>query len=361
MGARLTKLYAATSNIEEPSVTTSTFRFADVHVLWLLIPLIAYFVFTVAKRARKPNLYPKLTYSSLALLKQANLQAPKWKIYLAPTLRLVALALMILALARPQYGRITRERKASGVDILLALDVSGSMQGLDFEVGGKQVDRLTMLKTVAAEFVQKRPNDRMGILVFGSEVFTQCPLTLDHEVLQSYLAELQIGMAGDGTSIGDAIGLAVKRMDAVKSKSKIVVLLTDGENTSGVISPKTATQIAKEKQIKIYTVGIGADGDVPVAVQGFFGQTTTVNQRFPVDMELLKHVAEESGARSFRAHNTEELRQIYGTIDALEKSEFAYNENANFEEQMATFAIPALLFLLLEVLFGRLKYTRRLE
>ena len=336
-----------------------TFQFKDISFLFLLVPvvLVAMSVFMAGRR----QTLSALKFSNTELLVASGLRAKSWKIWLIPLLRMVVLVLLVFAIARPQLGQFHRVRKASGVDILMVLDVSGSMQALDFELSGERVDRLTMLKSVASEFVKKRESDRLGILVFGSEAFTQSPLTLDHDILLKYLDELEIGMAGDGTAIGQALGLAVKRLESIESKSKIVLLLTDGQNTAGSLDPKLAAQIAKQKKLKVYTIGIGQDGDVPVAVPGFFGQKRLVNRQFPVDMELLNYIAQETGGQSYRAQNTEELRKIYDTIDSLEKSEYNVTEYADFEERMAVFALPAIVILFLEALFSRLRFTRRIE
>jgi Ca-activated chloride channel family protein len=301
-----------------------------------------------------------LRFSRIELLLRAGLGASPWKVWLTPVVRFLILLLLVVALARPQTGQSTRVRKASGVDITMVLDVSGSMQALDFELGGERVDRLTMLKSLASEFVSMRPSDRIGLVVFGSEAFSLSPLTLDHRMILGYLAELALGMGGDGTAIGDGLGLAVKRMADLPAKSRIVVLLTDGVNNAGGMDPRLAARIAAQKGLKVYTIGIGGEDPVPVAVPGFFGQQRLVNQKIPVDFELLQEISRLTGGQSFRAESTIELRGIYDRIDKLEKSEVSVKEFVRYQDRMDFFIILALLLVLFEVVLGCLTSTRRL-
>ncbi len=335
-----------------------TFRLADPEFLLLGIPLLLLVVFAWRRDRRRT---PALQYSTLLPLRKAGLVASPFRRWFVPCLRIAALALLVVALARPQFGQVERVREASGVDILLVLDVSGSMQAQDFELEGERVNRLTLLKSVASDFVSKRPSDRMGLLVFGEAAFTQCPLTLDHDVLLNYLAEMQIGMAGQGTAIGDGLGLAVKRLDSIDSESRIVVLITDGQNTAGRLDPRVAAKMAKQRGVKVYTIGVGKDGKVPFPQQGLFGTRLVMTDSAPIDMQLLNDIAQTTGGQSFRAQNTRELQEIYDTINALEKTEFKVKEFASYEERMASFAFPALLLLLCEALASVFRFTRRVE
>lgn len=323
--------------------------------LLALVALVVWFL--VRNRSRSQ---PVLWFSHISLFKEANLLASGWQTWLAPGLRVCTLVFLVLALARPQFGKTETTRKASGVDALLVLDVSGSMQALDFEVDGKAVNRLQTLQHVARDFIDNRPSDRMGLLVFGSNAFTQCPLTLDHDILLNYLDELEVGMAGDGTAIGDGLTLAVKRLESVPSKSRFVVLLTDGENTAGQVDPLLAAKVAKEKGIKVYAIGIGRDGRVPFPVEGPFGSRRMVYRDIRVDMETLGRIAELTGGEVYRAQNTEELQKIYETINRLEKTDFKVREYAVYDEKMAIFAFPALLLLLGEAALGFFRRFRRL-
>lgn len=333
------------------------FRFAQPEALFLLILILPLF-FLLCRKADKRSGF---LFSNVALLKQSGLVAARWKLWLSPTLRFLALTLIVLALARPQYGKVERIRDASGVDILLVLDVSESMRAMDFIVDDERVDRLQMLKTVAKDFIEKRPSDRMGLIVFGREAYTQCPLTLDHAILGEYMDELQIGMAGNQTAIGQGLALAVKRLSSVEAKSRIVVLITDGENNAGQVEPDTAAELAREMNVKVYTIAIGRDGPVPFPTTGFFGQRRLVEQRIPVDFALLQQIAATTGGRSYRAEDTEEMMDIYQEINALEKTEFKIREFANYEERMSWFAFPALLGILLDALIGLLRPFRRIE
>jgi Ca-activated chloride channel family protein len=322
--------------------------------LLLLVGVLSWLMFRNRNHCR-----PTLLFSNVRLFQQSRLVAHRYQTWMAPCLRISALVLVVLALARPQFGKTERTRKASGVDALLVLDVSGSMQALDFEINGETVNRLQTLQHVARDFIEKRPSDRMGLLVFGSNAFTQCPLTLDHDILINYLDELQIGMAGDGTAIGDGLTLAVKRLQSVESKSRFVVLLTDGENTAGQIDPLLAARVAQENGIKVYAIGIGRDGRVPFPVDSPFGGRRVGYVDLRVDMETLRKIAEITGGEVYRALNTEELQAIYETINKLEKTDFKIREYAIYDEKMSVFAFPALLFLMAEAALGLFRRLRR--
>lgn len=342
-----------------------SFRFADPYFLVLLAPLLFFYgllVFKICKPVfRRFDEIHGFRLSDLQSFRQAGLVASPWQVLFIPTLRVGLIALVILAIARPQYGNTQQLRKASGIDIVLALDVSGSMQALDFTLEGQRVDRLTMLKTLADEFVERRAGDRMGLVAFGAEAFTLTPATLDHELLQQQLSELQIGMAGDGTAIGDALGVAVRRLEGLDSKSRIVLLFTDGANNRGQLSPRVAAEIAASQKVKVYTVAIGQEGPVPVAAQGFFGMEQIVQRRFPIDFELLKEIAQKTGAQFYRAENTDQLRSIYQQIDALEKSEFEMTEYTRYEERMEPLVLSSLLLLFGEAILGRMRRLRRIS
>lgn len=312
-----------------------------------------------AARASLPRF--GLLYSHVPVLLQAGLGASVWRVAVTPVLLWMSLGCFILALARPQYGRSQSVEQASGIDVMLVLDVSGSMQALDFKLDSKPVDRLTMLRKLAAEFVSKRPADRIGLVVFGSQAFSLSPLTLDHEMLQGFLSGLEIGMGGDGTAIGDALGVAVRRLSALQAKSRVAVLLTDGANNAGTLDPRLAAQIAAEKGVKVYSVAIGGDGPVDIAVPGFFGESRLVKQRIPVDFVLLQDVARTTGGLAFRAESTEELRSIYANINALEKTEVKVRKWTQYTERMEVFVVPGVLLILLYAVSQVYAGTRRLE
>jgi Ca-activated chloride channel family protein len=226
---------------------------------------------------------------------------------------------LVLAVARPQWLGEPLEQAVSGRDLMLAVDVSGSMQEKDFVIKGQQVDRLTALKQVAGEFIQRRTGDRLGLVLFGTQAYLHVPLTFDRNTLQTLLNEAFIGITEDEpqTSIGDAIGLSIKRLQDQKTDSKVLILLTDGANTAGELSPLKAAELAASAQLKIYTIGIGAD---EMLVRSLFG-TRRVNPSADLDEKTLTAIAETTGGRYFRARSSEELAQIYALLDQLEPVE----------------------------------------
>ena len=226
-----------------------------------------------------------ISYSSLEILQNIRAIQVGFLSTIPLVLRLFAISLFIMALARPQEGQKRTEILSMGVDIMLALDTSGSMKALDFIQNDKRDTRLTMVKDVVSKFIENRTNDRMGMVVFGSEAYTQCPLTLDQNILQSFLRKLDIGMAGDSTAIGSAIGIAVKRLKDLKSDSKLIILLTDGRNNAGNLAPLQAAQTAKAFGIKIHTIGVGTRGKAPFLVNSIFGQRY-VYQEVDIDEDL---------------------------------------------------------------------------
>ncbi|MCP4716569.1 MAG: VWA domain-containing protein, partial [Deltaproteobacteria bacterium] len=213
----------------------------------------------------------RIRFSSLGVLKRLK---PSKMLYLRRALvvlRCLAVGFVVMALARPQSGIKSTEISTEGVDIMLCLDTSGSMKALDFKTEGKRGTRLDAVRKVVGEFVKGRSNDRIGMVVFGQEAFTQCPQTLDYGVLLSLLDSVEIGMAGDSTAIGSALGICVKRLKDLESKSQVIILLTDGRNNAGAVSPATAADIARTYNIKTYTIGVGSEGEAPFLVDSFFG------------------------------------------------------------------------------------------
>jgi Ca-activated chloride channel family protein len=290
----------------------------------------------------------RLRYSSIRGIKDLTKNRKYHPRLLLPLLRALALGLMIIALARPQAGKSFRERNSEGVDIMIAIDTSGSMQALDFKIEGKAVDRLTVVKKVVSEFIEKRASDRMGLVVFGEDAFIQCPITWNHGLLQSFLKEAAIGMAGDATAIGSAIGVSVNRMKDLKAKSKVLILLTDGRSNAGRISPQTAAELAKTFGIKIYTIGIGTDGKAPFLVEDIFGPRY-VYQEVDIDEETLQAIAQATDGHYFRATDTDKLAEIYQEIDKLETTEVTLKEYTEYEELYHWFLLPGLMVLLLEI------------
>lgn len=319
------------------------FRFADP---WLLSALLA--VPVVVYRSLRAGGGAAVRFSSLDVLRQlGRSRSAAARRYLF-VLRAITLALLVLALARPQSGTQLTEITTEGVDIMLCLDTSGSMQALDFKEGDKRVTRLQVVKRVVADFIRGRTNDRIGMVVFGSESFTQCPLTLDYGVLLDFLDRLSIGMAGDTTAIGSGLAVCIKRMKDLPAKSKVVVLLTDGRNNTGSISPAVAARLAHTYGIKVYTIGVGTEGEAPFLVDSLFGKQY-VYQKVDLDEPTLRRIADETGGRYFRATNTKALEDIYRQIDAMEKTEAKATEHVEYNELFAWFLIPGLALLVAEI------------
>lgn len=315
-------------------------RFSDPLFLFLLLPLIPWFWWM--RRRRKPRLFfpslgplTALARSRWSFMKHAGLVA-----------RVLALACLAVALARPQGGSTPAQKSSEGLDIVLVLDTSRSMEARDFTLNGKRPSRLAVVKQVISDFVKQRPSDRIGMVVFGTEAFTQAPLTLDHDVLQRFLDRIQIGMAGDATAIGDGIVTAVNRLKDVKAKSKIAILLTDGGNTAGRADPLAAANAAKTMAVKVYTIGVGSRGDVPVDING-----QVVMQKSDVDEDLLKEMAQRTGGQYFAAEDTETLVKVYDTIDKLEKTKIKVESFEQYDDRYMGLAALATLALFVELAF----------
>jgi|TARA_B100001559_G_C16491490_1_gene618633 Ca-activated chloride channel family protein len=325
------------------------FRFEDPWflILFLIIP------YLVWKRKEQAT----ISYSSLEILQNIRAIQVGFLSTIPLVLRLFAISLFIMALARPQEGQKRTEILSMGVDIMLALDTSGSMKALDFIQNDKRDTRLTMVKDVVSKFIENRTNDRMGMVVFGSEAYTQCPLTLDQNILQSFLRKLDIGMAGDSTAIGSAIGIAVKRLKDLKSDSKLIILLTDGRNNAGNLAPLQAAQTAKAFGIKIHTIGVGTRGKAPFLVNSIFGQRY-VYQEVDIDEDTLKEISKITGGQYFRATDLESLKLIYKKIDQMEKSEVKIFDHSEYTELFHYFLIPAILILFLEVTLSNTIFRR---
>jgi len=240
-------------------------------------------------------------------------QNKQWPLLLA----IIAWLFLILASMRPQWMGEPIEQAVSGRDLMLAIDLSGSMEAEDFIIEDRRVDRLTATKNVASEFISRRAGDRLGLILFGTQAYLQTPLTFDRATVTTLLNESALGLAGENTAIGDAIGLAVKRLRKQKTDSRVLILLTDGANTAGEVTPLKAAELAADNQLKIYTIGIGAD---EMIVRSFFG-SRKVNPSSDLDEKTLKAIADKTGGRYFRARNTQELNKIYQLLDELEPVE----------------------------------------
>lgn len=278
-----------------------------------------------------------------------------WKVsfrHLPFICRIICIAILITALAKPQTRNEEKNTEGEGIDIVLCIDVSGSMSAQDLTP-----NRLEAAKNVAIDFINRRPTDRIGIVIFSGESFTQCPLTSDKNVLVSAVQNIHFGLLEDGTAIGSGLSTSVDRIRNSKTKTKIVILLTDGENNSGLIDPKTAKEIAKAFGIKVYTIGVGTDGMAPQPVQTPLGvQMQSV--KVSIDEKLMKQIAEETGGKYFRAKDNEGLSGIYETIDQLEKSKIEITTTTKFTDKFLPFAIGAAFFLLLEILLRYLVFRK---
>ncbi len=259
-------------------------------------------------------------------------------------LRILAIIILIVALAKPQTSLSRQDISVEGIDLVIALDVSGSMMAMDF-----RPDRLEASKDIAMEFIDGRPNDRIGLVIFSGETFTQCPLTTDHSVLKNLFRDIKSGMIDDGTALGDGLATAVNRLRGSKAISKVIILLTDGVNNMGALDPRSAAEIAKLYGIRIYTVGVGTMGQAPYPVQTPYGMTT---QMMPVkiDEPLLQEIANMTDGKYFRATNNAKLRSIYQEIDKMEKSKIDVTEFRKKKEEFLPLVLLAFIFLGLEVL-----------
>lgn len=312
----------------------------------LLLPLVAaYYIFIARRRAT-------ITVSTLQ-----QGRAPRtlryWLRPLPIILRLGALAMLIVALARPVDINNESETTTDGIDIVMAIDISGTMLAQDF-----QPDRLTAAKRLASEFVAERHGDRIAVVAFAGEAFTQCPLTTDQANVETMLSRLRSGVVTDGTAIGNGLATAVNRLRESGAKSKVVILLTDGVNNSGQISPIMAAEIARDLGIKVYTIGVGKRGRAPYPAVDFFGNRTTVMADVEIDEELLVEIAAKTSGQYFRAENNEALKNIYAQINKMETSKVQVTNYQTYDELYVRWLVVGALLLLLEFLFNRVILNR---
>jgi len=314
---------------------------AYLYLLLLLIPLIAWYVVRLSKTQASFKLASANAFKGMK---------PDFRVYMRHfpfLLRLISIALVIIVIARPQAVSSWEETESQGIDIVMALDVSGSMLSQDL-----QPDRLQAAKKVAAEFITDRTNDNIGLVIFAGESFTQCPLTTDHKVLLNLLNEINFGMIEDGTAIGLGLATSVNRLKESDSDSRVVILLTDGTNNSGQIAPLTAADLARSYGIRVYTVGVGTKGMAPTPVNTPYGIRM---QNLPVDIDekTLTEIAAMTGGQYFRAQDTEGLRQVYDEIDEMEKYLISVQNVTRRQELFLPFALLALGLILLELILRR--------
>ena len=318
--------------------------FANPKLLWALLVIPAAIVWYVLRHKKQEG---SVRFSDMDGFEKL----PKsWKVYarhLLFVLQMLALALLIVAVARPQSTSTSETSNVEGIDIILAQDVSGSMLARDLKP-----DRLEASKKVAADFVEGRPTDRMGLVVFAGESFTQVPLTTDHGIMLNMLKELKSGMIDDGTAIGDGLATSINRLKDSEAISKVIILLTDGLNNSGSVDPYTAAELAKLYGIRVYTIGVGSYGTAPFPVQTMFG-VQYQQMKVEIDEKLLTTIANNSGGKYFRATSNQKLSEIYDEIDKLERSKIEVTEFRHLHEEFYPLVALALALLLLEFILRK--------
>ncbi len=326
-------------------------RFANPEFLLLLliIPVLVYWY--LRRRVRSEG---SLRYSSLSIIK--GIKKPRSQVlrHSLFVLRLLALALVIIGLARPQSGQKEEEITTEGIDIVIALDISSSMLAEDF----RPKNRIQAAKAVAADFIRGRKNDRIGMVVFAAKSFTQCPLTLDYGILLSFMDDIDVGLVDDGTAIGLAIANSVNRLRNSEAKSKVVILLTDGVNNRGEVDPVTAAKVAATYGIKIYTIGVGTQGEALYPVDDPFFGKRYVRMPVEIDEKVLQQVAAITDGRYFRATNKKSLEDVFREIDQLEKTKIEVKEYTRYAELFPGWLQWAMLLLVLEIVLANTRFRK---
>ena len=325
-------------------------HFASPYYLWLLtllVPMIGYYVWRTLQGGAS------IQISSVAGVVRAPRTVRYYLRHLPFALRAAAFALLVVALARPQDVEQNVRTNTEGIDIMLAIDVSGSMLARDFKP-----DRITAAKEVAGSFIADRYGDRIGLVAFAGEAFTQSPLTTDQSTLQTLLARIRSGLIEDGTAIGNGLATAINRLRESDAKSKVIILLTDGVNNQGQIAPMTAAEIAKAQGIRVYTIGVGTEGMAPYPAIDMFGNLTFVNQKVEIDEKVLKAISDMTGGKYFRATDKDKLKAVYNEINQLEKSKIEVTEHISYHELFLTWVLAALGLLFAEFLLSNLVLKR---
>jgi len=298
-------------------------------------------------------------YSSLQLVRGVSGITGSRAGLILTRLRWIALGLLIVGLSQPRLDEGQSRVTASGIDIVVAFDLSTSMSSEDFTLDGERVNRLEIARMVLREFIDKRPHDRIGLVAFARNPYIAAPLTLDHDFLLANLDRLTFASRDeDGTAIGSAISAAVNRLRDVNSRSKIVILMTDGQNNAGKVPPLAAAEAAHALKVKTYTIGVGTQGEAPIPYVDAFGRKRYVLQPVNIDEDTLRAVAERTGAQYYRADNTDRLRSIYADIDRLEKSEIEMTQYHDYRELFPWFVLPGLALLLLEIILANTVWRR---
>jgi Ca-activated chloride channel family protein len=329
-----------------------SFAYPYLLLLLLLPPVVAW----LKGRRGKP---PAFVYSSIQLVRGIVNVTPARTGGFMGALRWLILALLIVALAQPRLTKSQTRVSASGIDIVVAIDMSGSMLSEDFEVGGKRINRLAMAKEVLKKFIDKRPSDRIGLVAFATQAYIAAPLTLDHDFLLKNLERLEIGAINESqTAIGSGLSTAINRLRELKSKSKIVILMTDGVNNAGKIPPLTAAEAAQTLGVKVYTIGVGIQGEAPMPARDVFGRKGYQMVPVDIDEKTLQQIADMTKGRYYRADNAEKFQAIYSEIDKLEKSEAEVKKFAEHQELYAWLLSPGLALLLLEAILRQTVFRR---
>ena len=311
----------------------------------ILLPLAGVGVWYAHKKNRKPG----LRFSSGELFKGLGSSLKARLASQLYILRIISLVLIILALARPRSPVADSKIQSEGIDIILAIDCSSSMLAEDFKMNGRRQSRVEVVKDVVRDFIKGRHNDRIGIIAFAARAYTVCPLTLDYGWLLDNLSRVKTGLIEDGTAIGSGIASALNRLKDTQAKGKVIILLTDGRNNTGNISPQTASEAAKALKVKVYTIGAGTKGLAPYPVKDFFGNTVYQSIQIDIDEDVLKDIASQTGARYFRATDTASLREIYQEIDKLEKTSMEEKGYLEYKELFPYLLIPGIGLLFLEI------------
>ena len=326
-------------------------KFKDPVFLALALPALLFFFLYISHRIGREA---ALRFSSVGLVKSAGGKSRGFRRFFSGVLRLAVLLCLMLAILRPQTGTGEEKSTEHVVDMMIALDISGSMASLDFQPD----NRLTAAKMEARRFIEGRPHDRIGLVIFAGQSFTQCPLTVDHNAITALLDQIQIGMVEDGTAIGVGLGNAINRLRNSEAKSKVIVLLTDGVNNTGEIDPLTAAGLAKQYKIRVYTIGVGKEGYAYLPVKDPAFGTRLLKIRTEIDEDLLLKIAQMTGGKYFRAQNRESLREIFREIDGLEKTEITVEKFIHYDEHYFWFLWPALFLLLAEIVWTDVLFVK---
>lgn len=319
--------------------------------LLLLLPVVAWWVGRQGRIAA-------VEFSSTSVVREMARKTRSKAGRVVLLFSLLGAACLIVGMARPQRLQGTSEIQASGIDLILAIDVSGSMQSLDFIVNGERASKIDTVKGVVSKFIDARPDDRIGLIEFSGAPYLISPLTLDHDWLRQGLDRVQTGTIADGTAIGDALAMSVNRLRNQPSKSKIVILLTDGVNNMGKLSPELAAEAAKALGVKVYTIGAGVRGEAPMPVKDEYGQTHLVMVKSDVDEATLSKIADLTGGKFFRATDTESLKDIYNEIDHMEKTTRKLKRYQHVNELFAWAVVPGLVVLALGFAMEHTRYRR---